>query len=227
MKVQKKAELYRDAKGLWRVRAFDAKKNDKGMAVPLGLRSELTEAHDGTAVTVVKVNGQIDRLLFEKGDVPEVVKKGPHQILELEKFSQQTIHDDSVSPSAKGDGVVPGSAVLAYQCAEDALRLGDGYKEYKNHAKSLSMMIRTNGLGATMAFLESKKEGHFITLKDDIAKFLRQNEQGLNTGNFYSKAIKELDSNIVKELTKKVLSFVAWLSRFASGLIQGGNEQKK
>ena len=226
MEKQEKAELYRDAKGLWRVRAFNAKKNDKGMAVPLDLRRKLTDAHEGTVVMVVKVNGQIDRLLFEKGDVQEVVKKGPHQMQESEKSSQQTIHDDSVSPAAKGYGV-PGSAVLAYQCAEDALRLGDGYKEYKNHAKSLPMMIRTNGLGATMAFVESKKEGHFVTLKDDIVKFLRQNEQGLHAGNFHSKAIKELDSHIVKELTKTVLSFVAWLSRFASGLIQGGNEQKR
>ncbi len=220
MAIQEKAELYRDAKGLWRVRSFNAKKNDKGMAVPPSLRSRLTDAHDGAVVKVVKVNGQIERFLFEDGDVQDVVKQGSHQVQESKKTPQPTTQEDLVSPAAN-DNCLPSIAVFAYDCAKDALRLGAGYKEYKNHAKSLTMMIRTNGFGATMAFLESKKERHFVTLKDDIAKFLSQHKQALSVGEFHSMAITKLDSHTVKELTKAVLLFVAWLRHFSSGLIQG------
>lgn len=220
MAIQEKAELYRDAKGLWRVRSFNAKKNNKGMAVPPSLRSQLTDAHDGAVVKVVKVNGQIERFLFEDGDAQDVVKQGSHQVQESKKTPQPTTQEDLISPAAN-DNCLPSIAVFAYDCAKDALRLGAGYKEYKNHAKSLTIMIRTNGFGATMAFLESKKERHFVTLKDDIAKFLSQHKQALSMGEFHSMAITKLDSHTVKELTKAVLLFVAWLRHFSSGLIQG------
>lgn len=220
MAIQEKAELYRDAKGLWRVRSFNAKKNNKGMAVPPSLRSQLTDAHDGAVVKVVKVNGQIERFLFEDGDAQDVVKQGSHQVQESKKTPQPTTQEDLISPAAN-DNCLPSIAVFAYDCAKDALRLGAGYKEYKNHAKSLTIMIRTNGFGATMAFLESKKERHFVTLKDNIAKFLSQHKQALSMGEFHSMAITKLDSHTVKELTKAVLLFVAWLRHFSSGLIQG------
>jgi len=219
MKVQEKAKLYRDSKGLWRTKTLNAKRNDKGMAVPPSLRNTLTDAHDGALVKVVKVNGQIERLLFEDSDAHDGVKQGSHQVQESKKTPQPTTQEDLVSPAAN-DNCLPSIAVFAYDCAKDALRLGAGYKEYKNHAKSLTMMIRTNGFGATMAFLESKKERHFVRLRDDIAKFLSQHNQALSVGEFHSMAITKLDSHTVKELTKAVLLFVGWLRHFSSGLIQ-------
>ncbi len=77
------------------------------------------------------------------------------------------------------------------------------------------MMIRTNGLGATMAFLESKDERHFEELLNNIREFLRYKEPELNEGEYFE------DSHTVKELTKAVLTFVSWLRHFSSGLIPG------
>lgn len=133
---------------------------------------------------------------------------------ESEKSPQLTTQEDLVSPTSN-DNSVPSIAVFAYDCAKDALSLGDGYKEYKNHAKSLTMMIRTNGFGATMVYLESKDERHFEELRNNIRGFLKQISPELNESEYFR------DSHTVKELTKAVLTFVGWLRHFSSGLIPG------
>jgi len=221
MEVQEKAKLYRDAKGVWRVREFNAKKKDKGMAVPQAFLSKLNEACDGKNVTVVKVDGQIKRVLFQDGDFHEVIKQDTHKMQESEQSLRQSMHGDAVSSEVQDDGEMS-CAVLAYECARDAAQsLG---KEHKNHAKSLPMMIRANGLGATIAYLESKdrKDGkHFEQLKKDIMRFLRKIEPSLDEENVFSKSLAAKDSHVIKELTKDALLFLGWLSRFASGLIKG------
>jgi CRISPR-associated protein Cmr5 len=221
MEVREKAKLFRDAKGLWRLKAVhNAKQKDKGMPVPPTFRSNLTEDDDGKTVTVVKVDGQINKLIFEGGEAQEVVKQDAHKMQVSEQSTRPTMHGDVVSSVAKDDSV-KSCAVLAYECALCAQSLG---KEYKTHAKSLSMMIRTNGLGTTMAYLESKdrKDGkHFERLKEDIMRFLRKIEPSLNEENVFSQCLAAKDSHVIKELTKEALFFLGWLSRFASGLIKG------
>lgn len=220
MERQEKAKLCIDPKGVWRVLALNANKNEKGMAVPPGLRSNLTEADDGKGVTVVKVNGQIRRLLFQDGEVQEVIQKDTYQLQESEQSSRPVMHRDAASSVVQDDGE-KSCAVFAYECALAAQSLG---KEYKNHAKSLLMMIRANGLGATIAYLESKdrKDGkHFERLKEDIMKLLRKIEPSLDEENLSSQSLVERDSQVIKELTKETLFFLGWLSRFASGLIKG------
>ncbi|MBN1928141.1 MAG: type III-B CRISPR module-associated protein Cmr5 [Chlorobiaceae bacterium] len=221
MEVQEKAKLYRDTKGVWRVRGVNAKKKDKGMAVPQALLSKLNEACDGKGVTVMKIDGQIKKVLFQDGDVHEVVKQDTHKMQESEQSLRQSMHGDAVSSEVQGDGEMS-CAVLAYECALDVPKsLG---KEYKNHAKSLPMMMRTNGLGATFAYLESKesKDGkHFERLKEDIMKLLRKIEPSLDEENLSSQSLAARDSRVIKELTKETILFLGWLSRFASGLIEG------
>jgi CRISPR-associated protein Cmr5 len=220
MEVQEKAKLYRDTKGVWRVRGFNAKQKDSGMSVPPALRSTLTEDADGKSVTVVKVDGQIKRLLFQDGEVQEVVQQNTQKMQESEQSYRPVMSGDAVSSDVPDDGE-KSCAVFAYECAVAAQTLG---KEYKNHAKSLPMMIRTNGLGATMAYLESKdrKDGkHFERLKEDIMKLLRKIEPSLDEENLSSQSLAEKDSQVIKELTKETIHFLGWLSRFASGLIEG------
>jgi CRISPR-associated protein Cmr5 len=218
MEVREKAKLCRDTKGLWRLKAvLNAKQKDKGMSVPPTLRSNLTEDDDGKTVTVVKVDGQINKLIFEGGEDQEVVKQDAHKMQVSEQSTRPTMHGEVVLSAAK-DESAKGCAVLAYECALGAQSLG---KEYKNHAKSLSMMIRTNGLGTTMAYLESKDDRPLVRLHENIAMFMRQKEPCLNEHNVFSKSLVEKDSRVIKELTKETLCFLGWLSRFASGLIKG------
>ena len=58
MKVQVKAQLYRDQKRLWRVRSLDASIRDKGLPVPQALRGHFTDEHNGKSVIVEKVDGK-------------------------------------------------------------------------------------------------------------------------------------------------------------------------
>lgn len=218
MEVQEKAKLYRDVKGVWRVRGVNAKKKDKGMAVPQALLSKLNEACDGKSVTVMKIDGQIKKVLFQDGDVHEVVKQDTHKMQESEQSLRQSMHGEAVSSEVQDDGE-KSCAVLAYECALDVPKsLG---KEYKNHAKSLPMMIRANGLGATIAYLESKDDKHFERLKKDIVSVLIKVEPSLNEKNISSQSLAARDSQVIKQLTKETILFLGWLSRFASGLIEG------
>ena len=46
---------------------------------------------------------------------------------------------------------------FAYRCAEDANKTSTK-KDYKSYVKKIPMMVLTNGLGATFAFVYSKKD---------------------------------------------------------------------
>ncbi len=211
MKVQVKAQLYRDQKRLWRVRSLDAPIRDKGLPVPQELRDQLTDEHNGKSVIVEKVDGQIVRVLLEGESALAILK--PVSPLTVTTSRQAAV----VLPTsfvAEREGIAS-CAVSAYRCAMAAKGIG---KEYKNHAKSLPMMIRTNGLGATLAFLESKDDPHFSRLYQDITGYLKGIQAGLKDGEFSAK-ITECDSVEIRFFTKEVLAFLVWLRRFAEGLI--------
>ncbi|HWR29214.1 MAG TPA: type III-B CRISPR module-associated protein Cmr5 [Negativicutes bacterium] len=217
MKVQVKALLNRDPKGLWRVKPIDAPKHEKGDVVPQGLRDRFTDAYDGKRVTVEKVDGKIVKVVVEGESLPAISKQD---------FSVPVTVTDSPRPTAalSASIAVDGDngrscAVLAYRCAEAAKGMG---KEYKNHAKTLPLMIRINGLGATLAFLKSKERNkgpHFERLYLDLVGYLSLTQTGLSGGDF-SERIADCDSAEIMFLTKEALVFLAWLRRFAEGLIQ-------
>jgi CRISPR-associated protein Cmr5 len=214
MIVQVKAQLYRDQKRLWRVRLLDASIRDKGLPVPQGLRDRFTDDHNGKSVIVEKVDGQIVGVLLE-GESTQAILKSVSPVPITVTTSRQPAVVPSASIVAEKEGIVSCS-LAAYRCAMAAKGIG---KEYKNHAKSLPMMIRINGLGATLAFLKSKDDPHFNRLYQDIAGYLRDIQTGLKDGEFSAKII-ECDSAEIIFLTKEVLAFLAWLRRFAEGLIQ-------
>jgi CRISPR-associated protein Cmr5 len=49
-----------------------------------------------------------------------------------------------------------GRAKFAYECASKGSQQPTK-KEYKSHVKKIPMLIKTNGLGSTFAFVKSKK----------------------------------------------------------------------
>ena len=214
MKVQVKAQLYRDQKRLWRVRSLDASIRDKGLPVPQALRGHFTDEHNGKSVIVEKVDGQIVRVLLE-GESVQAIFIPDSPVQSTVTTSRHPAVELPVSIAAEKEGIASCS-VAAYRCAMAAKGIG---KEYKNHAKSLPMMIRTNGLGATLAFLKSKDDQHFSRLYQDIAGYLKDIQAGLKNGEFSTK-ITECDSAEIMFFTKEVLVFLVWLRRFADGLIQ-------
>jgi CRISPR-associated protein Cmr5 len=112
---------------------------------------------------------------------------------------------------------------------------GKKAKEYKAYAKKLPMMIKSNGLGASLSFALSKsknKEGQLTpwgTLYADLNSWLRQPHKvwllGDNSPNDLSQAAINLPSQQYRALTVEALAFLNWLRRFAEGLIEGDADQ--
>ena len=55
-----------------------------------------------------------------------------------------------------------GRASVAYKFAEEGKSVPEGYEykdtEYKSYVKKMSVLIKTNGLGQTLAFIKSKRK---------------------------------------------------------------------
>jgi len=124
-----------------------------------------------------------------------------------------------------------GRAAFAYQRAEDAKKTLNKAKEYKSYVKKLPMLIKTNGLGASIAFAYAKgaKNGKVETtnpwglLYTHIEDWLLFDEKKLlnfEKGSL-ARELTKTDSAIYRSVTVEVLAFLTWLRRFAEALIEG------
>jgi len=104
---------------------------------------------------------------------------------------------------------------------------GVKYDEYKSYAKSLPMLIKSGGLGATLAFIRSKarkKTGEntaYGQIYDDISAYFKLQHKSylidLSSQELVEAVIK-LDSAEYRSVTVETLAFIQWLRRFAEGL---------
>jgi CRISPR-associated protein Cmr5 len=151
-------------------------------------------------------------------------------------------------------GIEKGRASTAYAFAEDAFKchkkkamipmFKNLYFEddkYKSYVKKIPMMIKTNGLAATFAFVLSKTKGTDkdnnkpgtqsnpmnaydliyeqveYWLKTEDRKFLLDGKESEHL----MKALTQLKSAQYRVVTVEVLALFNWLRRFAEGLIDG------
>jgi len=103
-------------------------------------------------------------------------------------------------------------------------------KEYKSYVKKIPMLIKTNGLGATFAYMLSKG-GTYEFIGNQVLEWLKNDEKGILANANEINSFKELTEKIVslnspayRALTIEILSFFNWLRRFAEGLIEGEDE---
>ena len=92
------------------------------------------------------------------------------------------------------------------------------------------MMIKTNGLGATLAFAMSKsKDGNtWALVYNQVSEWLQRAENQYlinNQSGELSEIIIGLKSRQYRAVTNEVLALFNWLRRFAEGLIEGEDEQ--
>lgn len=112
-------------------------------------------------------------------------------------------------------------------------------KEYKSYARKLPMLIKTNGLGATMGYVFSKSSNYswallyqqtqewLITHRSHLVILKRgETTLKLDTQKCDLMAfIPQMHSNEYRMLTIELLAFYNWLRRFAEGLIEGETEE--
>jgi CRISPR-associated protein Cmr5 len=137
-------------------------------------------------------------------------------------------------------GIEQGRAAFAYKKANEVAQNNNEpfKKKYKNGVvKKIPMMIKTNGLGATLAFAKSKgaKNGSdekkaWYKVYNDIKDWLKQPQNNhlfetplTDSDDLVHKVIQS-PSNHYRMATVEVLAFFNWLCRFADGLIEGEGE---
>lgn len=125
-----------------------------------------------------------------------------------------------------------GRAAYAFECAQEAKKnLGKNAKEYKAYAKKMPMLIKTNGLGAALAFAFAKgstngkpdKSKSWGLLYAHIETWIKKDQkQVLALGDrLLVQEIINQPSHQYRAATIEILAFLAWLRRFADGLIEG------
>lgn len=142
-------------------------------------------------------------------------------------------------------GIEQGRAAYAYQCAKEGSELNSNKrvnKAYKSYVKKIPMLIKTNGLGATIAFIFSKKKDDiektdyaYLKIYEQLDTWLRSEHHGQFSNIFsfiptkdehdnkieLSDAIISLDSNQYRMVTNELIALFTWLRRYAEGLIDG------
>jgi len=127
-------------------------------------------------------------------------------------------------------GLEQGRAKFAYACVLESSKI-DKKKEYKSYVRKIPILIKTNGLGPTFAFIKSKrnndksKPGYaYHLIYEQTKQWLKKDEKSLLTINKDDDLVEKiisLDSPAYRALTNEVLAFFNWLSRLVEGMIEG------
>lgn len=125
-----------------------------------------------------------------------------------------------------------GRAHHALQCAKHAREEGGSVADkYRSYAKDLPMRIKTNGLGAALAFVRAKSSSGgadgeaYRLLYEHLSDWLDTDARSYLLAPAVAESddlveqVVSLDSSAYRAVTREVLSLLSWLRRFADGLI--------
>ncbi len=123
-------------------------------------------------------------------------------------------------------GLEQGRAEFAFECAKKGSEL-DKKSDYRSYVKKIPMLIKTNGLGSTFAFMFSKG-GTYELIGEQVLEWLKNDDKEILPDAKNIKSFKDLSVKIIsfddppqyRALTIEVLAFFKWLRRFAEGLIE-------
>lgn len=127
-------------------------------------------------------------------------------------------------------GIESGRAEKAFKFVSEVAKKNDIKDDYRAHIKNFPMMIKTNGLGATLAFAYSKKTSDYIVILEQISEWL--SEKGYIESKIkkdYTKMIEDIiskNSSDYRATTIEVMSLLSWLKRFSTGMIEAKNNDK-
>jgi len=144
-------------------------------------------------------------------------------------------------------------AIFAYQCAEKGRDIkskiqidGQWYEDdkYKSYVQKFPMLVKRNGLANTIAFYYSRrkkeKKGEvpgteknpknaYDLILYQLTEWFKEEPGGILAEAVRNadlvRAVLELNSEEYRALTNEALAFLAWLKRFAEGLIEGEEDE--
>jgi len=119
---------------------------------------------------------------------------------------------------------------FAHACVNEVASKEEKYQsEYRSYVKKTPALIKTNGLGQTLAFMYSKsdpkKQNSWELLLSHIRQYLlfRGLMANCPDSNTFLEAIIGLNAHSYYRITDEVLTFVSWLGRFSEGRLKKEN----
>lgn len=125
-------------------------------------------------------------------------------------------------------GIENSRAIFAYQAVEQFVskHYQEQSNEYRSYIKKMPMMIKTNGLGQTLAFYYSQKDkAAYEAVYDNIDLYLKKNQQRLQLSDEQCqmelvKMVIQLSSRDYRLLTMELMALLNWMRRFVEGKIK-------
>lgn len=118
-------------------------------------------------------------------------------------------------------GIEQGRAKFAYDCVKeiDQTTQADLQKKYKSGAKKLPVLIKTNGLGQALAFINERDDGN-IRLYNMIGEWLAHKQLiELSENSDLVEVVVSKPSNEYRRITIETLALLNWVRRFVDGLM--------
>lgn len=124
-------------------------------------------------------------------------------------------------------GIEQGRASFAFEEVKNFVsNKKDKGSEYKSYVKKIPMLIKTNGLGATLAFMYSKKGTYEDILKTIIAWITDKDTKKLMTikkdgdVSIFINELLKVENSTYKAITYETLEILGWMRRFAEGMVE-------
>ena len=134
-------------------------------------------------------------------------------------------------------GIEQGRATFAFKAVQGVSE--DMKKKYKTAAKKAPVLVKTNGLGQTLAYIKSKggkinpktekkEENGYDIFYDQIGKWLCSDaaNQSVPDGELVKEVI-QLESHEYRQVTVETLALLNWMRRFVDGLMKDVEEDNE
>lgn len=123
-----------------------------------------------------------------------------------------------------------GRADAAFKAVKDFVSKNKALSEYRSYSKKIPMLIKTNGLAATFAFMNTKNEDDaHIAIGNELISWLRTTDSTLDVKLNEGKSKKlngiieyllSTSSDNYRVLTSETFAYMNWHRRFAEGMIK-------
>jgi CRISPR-associated protein Cmr5 len=122
-------------------------------------------------------------------------------------------------------GLEQGRASFCYEKVIEAKnKLGDNATDYKSYVKKAPMYIKTNGLGAALAFMKAKgkEKKAWDVIYHQVTEWIDKDSKNIiyTEGKDLVEIVVSLETPDYRAWTNEVLALFNWLRRFAEGLIE-------
>jgi len=122
-----------------------------------------------------------------------------------------------------------GRAEFAYQCVEEVTKIDSKTSsDYKSYVRKVPVLIQTNGLGNTLAYMVSKEKKAYDLIYKHLTDWLSKEACGCSTLPADSNLLKFIVSRssiVYRQITTECLALLNWLRRLAEGMIEGDGDE--